>query len=505
MRKSLLIPLALAALISAGGSSAAPKATPLGPTEFVVGATEDQTLGFDDGGTVLYRQMTSHDLGVIRMSVDYEPSEPTTVQQQDQLERAVAAAEFEGLRVMLSIAPAHSADVTSDPNGTRKFAAYAALVARTFPVVTDFVIGNEPNLGNFWFPTFNADLSIAAGATYEAALAASYDALKAVSPDIDVIGLAVSPRGDDRPGSVRNTISPVRFIKAVGDAYRKSRRTKPIMDNVALHPYPAVNTDSPDKGAQWPNVGVPNLDRAEQAFWDAFNGTAQPTFQESGARRTQDDAPFVRWILDEAGWQTDTRNLPGYFGSENTPPVDEATQARYYKSIVQRYACDPHVAALLFFHWIDEADRDRLQSGLVRADGTMKPSANAVKDAVEAGCGLASVTWHHSTAIEGASATWKPKAGYLFFARTFEDATFSATATPTKSALERAKRLKQKLKPVTVKGKLTSYVGRGIKFKGISPKNALSYTYTLKMTAALNPVRTVTLKRKKLQKPDIEL
>jgi hypothetical protein len=503
VRKFLLIPVALAALVLIGGSSASQKATQLGPVAFVVGATEDQTLGFDDGGAALYAQMASHKLGAIRMSVDYEPSEPTTIQQEPQLYRAIAAANTRGLDIMLSITPGHSTDVTSDPNGVRKFAAYTALVAQTFPEVTDFVIGNEPNLGNFWFPTFNTNKSIASGATYEAALAASYDALKAVNSDIDVIGLAVSPKGDDRPGSARNTISPVRFIKAVGDAYRKSRRNKPIMDNVSLHPYPFVNTDPPDKGAAWPNIGIANLDRAQQAFWDAFNGTAQPTFQESGGGQDQDVTP--RWILDEAGWQTDTRGLAGYFGSETTPPIDEATQARYYKSVVERYACDPHVAALLFFHWIDEADRDRLQSGLVRADRTMKPAANAVRDGIAGGCGAQRVSWRHSTKVEGASATWKPKAGFLFIAKAFEEATFIATATPTKSAAKRAKLLKKKLKAVTVKGKLKAYSGSGIKFKGINIKNASSYTYKLKLTATMNPARTVTLKRKKLQKPDIEL
>jgi hypothetical protein len=206
-----------------------------------------------------------------------------------------------------------------------------------------------------------------------------------------------------------------------------------------------------------------------------------------------------------AGWQTDTRGLAGYFGSETTPPIDEATQARYYKSVVERYACDPHVAALLFFHWIDEADRDRLQSGLVRVDRTMKPAANAVRDGIAGGCGTQRVAWRHSTKVEGASATWKPKAGFLFIAKAFEEATFIATATPTKSAAKRAKLLKKKLKAVTVKGKLKAYSGSGIKFKGINIKNARSYTYKLKLTATMNPARTVTLKRKKLQKPDIEL
>jgi hypothetical protein len=181
--------------------------------------------------------------------------------------------------------------------------------------------------------------------------------------------------------------------------------------------------------------------------------------------------------------------------------VDEAAQARYYKSIVRRYACDPRVAALLFFHWIDEADRDRLQSGFLRANRTIKPAANAVKGAIAGGCAAASVGWRHSTTVDGASVTWKPKAGYVFFAKAFEEATFTATATPTKAALKRAKALKQKLRAITMKGKLKAYVGRGIKFKAITLKNASNYTYKVKVTAALNPARTLTLKRKKLQKP----
>src|SRR6058998_1605282 len=48
-------------------------------------------------------QMMTHMLGAIRMSVDYEPSQPTTVQQQAQLERAVTTADGRGLRILLSI------------------------------------------------------------------------------------------------------------------------------------------------------------------------------------------------------------------------------------------------------------------------------------------------------------------------------------------------------------------------------------------------------------------
>src|SRR3954470_18474913 len=90
--KFRLLLVALVGLVFVGGSSASPAASPLGPIDFVVGATEDQSLGFDDGGASLYRQMTTYGLGAVRMSVDYEPSDATTVQQKVQLERAVNAA-----------------------------------------------------------------------------------------------------------------------------------------------------------------------------------------------------------------------------------------------------------------------------------------------------------------------------------------------------------------------------------------------------------------------------
>jgi hypothetical protein len=71
MRKSLLILAAVAALAVAGASSGAP-AKPVAPLPFVVGATEDQVLAFDDGGAAVYTSMASHLLGAIRVSVDYE-------------------------------------------------------------------------------------------------------------------------------------------------------------------------------------------------------------------------------------------------------------------------------------------------------------------------------------------------------------------------------------------------------------------------------------------------
>jgi len=90
---------------------------------------------------------------------------------------------------------------------------------------------------------------------------------------------------------------------------------------------------------------------------------------------------------------------------------------------------------------------------------------------------------------------WKPKSGFLFHAKAFEDATFSATATPTKRTVSQAKKIGRKLKPMTVKGKLKAYLPHGIGFRGIKAATAPNYTYSVNIAAALNSDRRFTLKR----------
>ena len=76
------------------------------------------------------------------------------------------------------------------------FAAYAASLVRQVDTIDYLIVGNEPNLARFWLPQFNPDSTGAAPAAYEALLAETYDAVKAVSPKQAVLGGAVSPRGN---------------------------------------------------------------------------------------------------------------------------------------------------------------------------------------------------------------------------------------------------------------------------------------------------------------------
>ncbi|MHB8641887.1 MAG: hypothetical protein ACYDA3_03240 [Gaiellaceae bacterium] len=487
------------ALGAAGASSASPG---IGSGPFSIGVTEDAPKGYDDGGLSMYKTMLGFDLSVDRMSVDWDPTQPTTVLEQASLARAIAAATVGGVKVVLSIQPAHNTDVTGT-GAYAAFAAYCVLVAKAFPQVQDFIIGNEPNKQLFNSPSWNGTQPIGAY-NYEHMLATAYDALHAFNPNVDVIGLALAPRGSDPTATSNVGIPPVIFIDGVAAQYKAEARSIPIADNVSLHPYPNPSSadDPPEKGYQWPNAGVPNLDRLEQAWWDGFNGTAQPLFEEDGPHYTAAGKSFVKWLLDEAGWQVPT-TLPGYFNTENWKTVSESVQAQYYASIVSRYACDPkRVASLLFFHWIDEKDRaGGFQSGFARIDNSIRDAAASVKSAFAAGCPSAATVWQHLTGVAGASADFTSKNGFLFFTRAEEDATYTAGVYKSGAAAPPPKKKKPKNRglaasrlgaPIaTTSGMTKAYFQTGIKFPGKKlPPGRYVYSVTLK--AAYNPARTVT-------------
>ena len=399
------------------------------------GITEDAGKYADDGGASFFPSLTDLGMTENRIVVFWDPAHPTEIQEKPFLDRSLPVAAADHVQIVFSVQPRHPTDVTTTPGGARVFADYLALLARTYPQVRQFIVGNEPNQPRFWRPQFSASGRGVAAAAYEQLLALSYDALKAVDPTIDVVGLGLSPRGNDSPHARSNvSTSPVRFIHDLGLAYRASGRTKPLMDELAFHPYP--NPSSADdpllKGYRWPNAGVPNFARIKQAVWDAFAGTAQPTFAERGRFDVPPLVPAptkpLTLVLDETGWQA---RIPAfaraaYTGRENSKTVGERTQARIYGDLVRFVECDPAVTELNLFHLGDEKDLGRFQSGLVHADGSHRPSYDAVKAAIAETRGLCTgtaVAWRHSTAVAGASADFGRRAhGRLGFAVTAQEA-----------------------------------------------------------------------------------
>lgn len=370
-----------------------------------VGVNEDR--GKAENAPAFFATMNELGLTTNRITLTWDPAKPDAIPGKGSIQSWLPLAQKAGVRVVIGVA-AHPGDLSA-PGAAAPFAAFVAKLAQTFPQVKDFVIGNEPNRPYFWTPQYSPTGKALAAAAYEPVLAQSYDALKAVDPNITVVGVGLSPRGRDNPNLPNASRSPVRFISDLGQAYRTSGRTKPIMDVLAFHPYPAENTDPPSVGDRWPNAGLPNLSRIKQAVWDAFQGTAQPTFAESGR---QSFAATLRLDLDEIGWQVGV--LPSlsslYFGSEPTPTIDEATQALYYTDVITSAECDQNIRSLSFFLLADESDLTRWQSGLERFDSSHRPAYDAVKQTMaqtKGNCLGEPTRWSHTTQVVSPFVAWR--------------------------------------------------------------------------------------------------
>jgi hypothetical protein len=284
----------------------------------------------------------------------------------------------------------HSRALTNDPNAAAQFAAFVQQLAQTFPEVKEYVVMNECNQPRFINPQFDAAKQNQSAAVCGNALALAYDALKAVDSSIFVWGVGLSPRGNDNADADSNvSTSPVKFLGYLGDWYRSSGRTKPIMDGFDFHPYPIPQTLPFDQGYADPNsASVTNLPRIYQAFFDAFKGTAQPTIGPGG----------LKVSLNEVGIQTTADGHDGYTGAENTAVGSEQFQSDWYSRMLAYVACDPNVAVVNIFHLVDESDLATWQSGLFYRGYAPKASADAVRQFVA------------GSACAGGLRTWKPGA-----------------------------------------------------------------------------------------------
>jgi hypothetical protein len=186
------------------------------------------------------------------------------------------AAALHGVRVYVSVYNEGSRTTPLTATARAEFAGYAAAIAGANPGFRDVIVGNEPNLNRFWLPQFDARGKGASAPAYLRLLAATYDSLKVAAPDVRVWGGALAPRGIDRPYTGRDTISPTRFLRELGEAYRRSGRADPIMDGLSFHPYP-LNSSVPVDAVppDGDHLGLIDQDRLVNLLGKAFDGTAQ--------------------------------------------------------------------------------------------------------------------------------------------------------------------------------------------------------------------------------------
>ena len=84
--------------------------------------------------------------------------------------------------------------ITGSPRAIDRFVLWLQKLAWTYPAVTEFVIGNEPNPTRFWQPQFDRRGRNVSGIAFAAFLARSYDALKDVNLNIKVVGVGLAAR-----------------------------------------------------------------------------------------------------------------------------------------------------------------------------------------------------------------------------------------------------------------------------------------------------------------------
>jgi hypothetical protein len=372
VRKWLLLGL-LAAILAAAAAYALRQSS--SKSEVEIGAWEyfvrDAT---PDGARLKLADATAAGLKAVITNSFWAPGqrEPST-QEVTELRNAAAAAEQADVRPLLIVQHVGSRTTPRTPALRAQFAAYAASLARQVPAYRDFIIANEPNLNRFWLPQFGPNGENVAARDYLALLAETYDALKAVSDDIRIIGGALAPRGGDDPKASRHTHSPTQFIRDLGSYYRESGRDEPVMDAFAHHPY-LERANLPPTFAH-PNsttIALADYDKLVALLGQAFDGTEQ-----RGA-----DIPI---LYTEFGVQTriPPAKLDVYTNRTSAAAadvVDEATQRRYYREAYELACSQETVEGLYIFHIWDEPDLLGWQSGLYYADQTPKSSRDAFLD-----------------------------------------------------------------------------------------------------------------------------
>ena len=285
----------------------------------------------------------------IRIDLSWAVVAPTSAQDRRwaDLDRVVRAARARDLKVLgiLTYTPAWARvpgceNFTCPPRSAAEFASFAQDAATRYRGAVDaFEVWNEPNLPRFWRHPDPA--------AYGALLAATVPAVRRGAPRARVVlgGLAAMTSG-------REELAPPRFVAAACASGACAG-----IDAVGYHPYtfPLTAADSTPEGTAWQRI-------TQRSSWGA--GLSQSVGSILGGRgRT--------WITE---YGAPTGGSTG---------VDEAQQADIVASGIRAARSDAAVGAIFIYSWKDLGTGPDAEQhfGLLRADGSRKPSFSAFADA----------------------------------------------------------------------------------------------------------------------------
>lgn len=221
---------------------------------------------------------------------------------------------------------------------TRYGGGFASPAGDALPEVRHYEIWNEPNLSGFLTPQFEGDDPVSLDA-YAAMVAAAYPAIKAANPDAQVIAGVGGPRGS----TGRTGIGAIDWLRGLRE------RGIPL-DAYSQHIYPAAGPLEPtDALPSWSSVG---------RFLDELDGFK----------------PGLPLYITEAGYTTAATPY-------RDTKVTEDQQAEY---LTQIYSLPQlRTDRVKTVVWFNLQDNVNWPAGLMREDGSRKPSYEPFLDVVE--------------------------------------------------------------------------------------------------------------------------
>jgi hypothetical protein len=265
----------------------------------------------------------------------------------EDLDEFVRQAEDRDIEVMLTMwgtpswagaaknrAPRRLADLT---NFSRALATRYSGRYRGFPYVRFYSVWNEPNLGLFLMPQYDAKKRSVAPAVYAGLYRAAYQGLKAGSRS------SLVAVGETSPRKLRTSPShaPARFAELLAKARPKVR-----FDAYAHHPYGSPANQPPTQKVGWPNVGMTNVTRFAASIDKWFGRKNTPVW------------------LTEYGHETRPEDPKG---------VTYAQQAAYLRTAVAMARRNTRIQMLIWFIMRDNPV-SLWQSGLLTFSGLEKPA-----------------------------------------------------------------------------------------------------------------------------------
>jgi hypothetical protein len=221
----------------------------------------------------------------------------------------------------------------------------------TVAPVRKWIAWNEPNNPVFFKPQY-----VRSGTTWVMQSARDYarmcNAVVRAVKSVNVANLVAcgvtSPRGNNQPGTVRSSVAPLAFLRAMKLAGAKG------FDAYAHHPYYGYPTETPNTKPPPGKRGAPPTAVTLGNF-------------EALTREVQRLYGNMRIWVTEYGYQTNPPDR--LFG------VSEAQQALYMQQAWNKLAANPRVDMMIWFLLRDESRvGSGWQSGLFTAAGARKPA-----------------------------------------------------------------------------------------------------------------------------------